>query len=123
METELHFNKLDQMTELAEQIKLLGDRTRLIMLALLKEREWCVCDFVEIFEISQPGISQHMRKLKSHKIVKEERRGQWVYYSLNIADKPHIQAVLDHMPGSEEILRMMNKTESDCCSPGNDSCC
>ncbi len=123
MDTELHFNKLDQMTELAEQIKLLGDRTRLIMLALLRDREWCVCDFVDLFHISQPGISQHMRKLKSHKIVKEERRGQWVYYSLNVADKPHIQAVLEHLPPTEEILRMLNKPEAGSCSTDTDRCC
>ncbi|GGJ27658.1 hypothetical protein GCM10008022_40730 [Paenibacillus hunanensis] len=109
MKMEVAASAMHHIEEVAEQMKLLGDKNRLMMLALLQEREWCVCEFVEIFDISQPGISQHMRKLKSHRIVKEERRGQWVYYSLNIEDKPHIQAVLRHLPAREELLSNFDK--------------
>ncbi|SMF84724.1 transcriptional regulator, ArsR family [Paenibacillus uliginis N3/975] len=100
---------MEQLKEIAEKLKLLGDKTRLTMLTLLKEREWCVCEFVEIFDMSQPAISQHLRKLKSQGIVNESKRGQWVYYSLNVEDKPYIKAVLDEMPTSQEILSSFNK--------------
>ncbi|MGN7765227.1 ArsR/SmtB family transcription factor [Paenibacillus sp. 22594] len=103
------------VTELADDLKLLGDRTRLLMLALLKEREWCVCEFVEIFDISQPAISQHLRRLRSKGIVKEQKRGQWVHYSLNIEDKPHIQAVLQLTPDTPAILAMLNRTPVTVC--------
>lgn len=95
--------------EVAEQLKLLADKTRLTMLALMKEREWCVCEFVDILEISQPGVSQHLRKLKAQGIVKEDKRGQWVYYSLNVEDKPYIQDVLKYMPDNKIILAALNK--------------
>ncbi|MEC0255221.1 HTH-type transcriptional repressor AseR [Paenibacillus sp. GM2FR] len=100
---------MEHMNEIAEKLKLLGDKTRLTMLTLLKEREWCVCEFVDIFDMSQPAISQHLRKLKSQGIVNEARRGQWVYYSLHVEDKPYIQAVLNEMPSSQEILSTFNK--------------
>ncbi|GIO97788.1 HTH-type transcriptional repressor AseR [Paenibacillus lautus] len=100
---------MEQMNEMAEKLKLLGDKTRLTMLTLLKEREWCVCEFVEIFDMSQPAISQHLRKLKSQGIVNEARRGQWVYYSLHVEDKPYLQAVLNEMPSSQEVLSSLNK--------------
>ncbi|MGM1047349.1 MAG: ArsR/SmtB family transcription factor [Bacillota bacterium] len=100
---------MEQLKEIAEKLKLLGDKTRLTMLTLLKEREWCVCEFVEIFDMSQPAISQHLRKLKSQGIVNESKRGQWVYYSLNVEDKPYIKVVLDEMPTSQEILSSFNK--------------
>lgn len=100
---------MEKLTNIADDLKLLGDKTRLAMLSLLKEREWCVCEFVDIFEISQPAISQHLRKLKSQGIVKESKRGQWVHYSLNIEAKPYIQAVLDQMPDSKTILSLLNK--------------
>lgn len=103
------------MSELADDLKLLGDRTRLLMLSLLKEREWCVCEFVEIFDISQPAISQHLRKLRSKGIVNEQKRGQWVHYSLNVEDKPHIQAVLRFTPDASTILAMLNKTQVTAC--------
>lgn len=100
---------MDTLLKIADDMKLLGDKTRLVMLSLLKEREWCVCEFVEIFDISQPGISQHLRKLKDQGLVREDKRGQWVYYSLSVNDKPYIQAVLDHMPDSRTILALLNK--------------
>lgn len=102
---------VEELSNIADNLKLLGDKTRLAMLSLLKEREWCVCEFVEIFDMSQPAISQHVRKLKAQGIVKENKRGQWVHYSLNIADKPYIQAVLDQMPDSKTILSRLNKTQ------------
>lgn len=106
---------MEQMNEMAEKLKLLGDKTRLTMLTLLKEREWCVCEFVEIFDMSQPAISQHLRKLKSQGIVSEARRGQWVYYSLHVEDKPYIQAVLNEMPSAQEILSSLNKSINCSC--------
>jgi len=70
--------------ETASQVfKLLGDKTRLTIVALLMKRELCVCELLEVFEMSQPSISQHLRKLKDAGLVKETRRGQWIYYSLN----------------------------------------
>ena len=102
---------MEQLTVIADDLKLLGDKTRLAMLSLLKEREWCVCEFVSIFDIAQPAISKHLRKLKSQGIVKESKRGQWVHYSLNVEDKPYIQAVLNQMPDSTTILSLLNKEQ------------
>ena len=102
---------MEALAEIADDLKLLGDKTRLAMLSLLKEREWCVCEFVAIFDMSQPAISQHLRKLKSQGIVKESKRGQWVHYSLNVDNKPHIQAVLEQMPDSKIILSLLNKEQ------------
>ncbi|OAB41762.1 ArsR/SmtB family transcription factor [Paenibacillus glacialis] len=102
---------MEELSNIADNLKLLGDKTRLAMLSLLKEREWCVCEFVEIFDISQPAISQHLKKLKAQGIVKENKRGQWVFYSLHIEDKAYIQAVLDQMPDSKTILSQLNKTQ------------
>lgn len=62
----------------ANILKLLGDKTRLTMIKIMAEHECCVCEFVDLFEMSQPAISQHLRKLKDSGIVNEARRGQWV---------------------------------------------
>jgi len=73
--------RLDAM---AEEFKVLGDKTRLRILSLLHGRELCVCDLTEVLEISQPGVSQHMRRLRQTGFVNERRGGQWTYYSLNM---------------------------------------
>ncbi|MCK6258626.1 metalloregulator ArsR/SmtB family transcription factor [Fictibacillus sp. KIGAM418] len=66
-------------------LKLLGDKTRLAMVKIMSENECCVCEFVDLFQMSQPAVSQHLRKLRDIGLVKERRNGQWIYYSLNAA--------------------------------------
>ncbi len=40
----------------------------------------CVCELVPLFEISQPTLSHHLRRLREAGIVGVERRGLWAYY-------------------------------------------
>ncbi|HEY0827474.1 MAG TPA: metalloregulator ArsR/SmtB family transcription factor [Bacilli bacterium] len=103
---------MDATQEMSEVYKLLGDKTRLTILALLRVQELCVCHLVDILDMSQPNISQHMRKLKSAGLVKETRKGQWIYYSLNIQDKPYVRLALEHVPSVKEKIEKYN---SHCC--------
>lgn len=98
---------------LAETLKLLSDKTRLTILALLKEKEMCVCDIVTILETTQPNVSQHLRKLKIGGLVNETRRAQWIYYSLNVDDKPYLHGILEALPSMKEQL---NKWSPGCCN-------
>ncbi|WP_053365390.1 ArsR/SmtB family transcription factor [Bacillus sp. FJAT-27245] len=90
-------------------LKLLGDRTRLTIMALLKMRELCVCELLEVFDMSQPAISQHLRKLKDAGLVIEERKGQWIYYSLNKNNiaSPLVETVLEFVPGQHEKMEQI----------------
>lgn len=97
---------IDQVSHV---LKLLGDKTRLTMMAILKQRECCVCEFLEVFDMSQPSISQHLRKLKDASLVKEERRGQWIYYSLNAQNNFYglIEDILKHIPEQDEKIKQI----------------
>lgn len=90
-------------------LKLLGDQTRLTMMKLLQSHECCVCEFVEIFKMSQPAISQHLRKLRDIELVKEERRGQWIFYSINEnhEDFPFIQNILGNLPVQDQFIAQL----------------
>ena len=59
-----------------------SDRTRLRMLLLLRQRELCVCDLVEILTIPQPKASRHLAYLRKSGLVVGYRNGVWMYYSL-----------------------------------------
>ncbi|MCU6707310.1 metalloregulator ArsR/SmtB family transcription factor [Paenibacillus sp. J5C_2022] len=100
---------MEQLHTVAEQLKLLGDKTRLTMMVMLKERALCVCDIADLLETSQPNASQHLRKLRAALLVNEDRRGQWIYYSLNVEDKPYIQAILDGLPSLKEKVDLIQK--------------
>ncbi len=90
----------------ASLLKLLGDPTRLTMMKLLKSHECCVCEFVAIFNMSQPAISQHLRKLRDIELVREERKGQWIFFSINEEheDYPFIRNILEHLPLQDDLV-------------------
>jgi ArsR family transcriptional regulator len=74
------------ITAYASLFKALGDETRLGILSFLlaKKDALCAChieDYVKA--LSQPTISHHMRLLREAGLVTAERKGTWVYYSVN----------------------------------------
>lgn len=87
-----------ELKKLADCLKALGDPTRLEMIALLKHRDCCVCEFIPVFNISQPAISKHLNRLKVAGLVTENRKGQWVFYSLNRKKLEEVGLGLSHLP-------------------------
>ncbi|MDL4843132.1 ArsR/SmtB family transcription factor [Aquibacillus rhizosphaerae] len=115
----LKTNEVMDVEKVAMTLKLLGDKTRLIMVKLLDSHDCCVCEFVEIFKTSQPSISQHLRKLRDVGLVKEERRGQWIFYSLNKDNSYYcfVQQVLGQLPSQDHKLKELEEqgTRITCC--------
>lgn len=72
--------------EIEEGVKLfkaLADETRLtIVRRLAEEGEVCACDLV-CCDLAQPTVSHHLKVLREAGLVKTEKRGLWVHYSLN----------------------------------------
>ncbi|WP_075980732.1 ArsR/SmtB family transcription factor [Bacillus massilinigeriensis] len=101
-----------ELNRIALGLKLLGDKTRLTIVSILQHRDCCVCEFQEIFDMSQPSISQHLRKLKDAGIVNETRKGQWVYYSLNQKSDLYglIIDILKHVPDQTERIIQIEKS-------------
>ena len=86
------------MKKLAVLIKALSDETRLRIVKLLEEREICVCEFMQVLEMSQPRISRHLAVLKNAGLVDDRREGKWVYYSLcNRSDSEEVKTILKTM--------------------------
>jgi ArsR family transcriptional regulator, arsenate/arsenite/antimonite-responsive transcriptional repressor len=99
------------VNEVTTVLKLLSDKTRLTIMAILNHKECCVCELVEIFQVSQPAISQHLRKLKSAGLVKETRKAQWIYYSMNKEHEMYslIEYILDQIPDHQEKLKELEE--------------
>ena len=62
--------------------KALGDPIRLELVDVLRKHagKVCVCELVPLFDISQPTLSHHLKKLREAGIVDSERQGLWAYY-------------------------------------------
>jgi ArsR family transcriptional regulator len=67
---------------MAEVAKALGDPIRLQLIDVLRKHagEVCVCELVPLFDVSQPTLSHHLKKLREAGVVDCERRGLWAYY-------------------------------------------
>jgi ArsR family transcriptional regulator len=84
---------------LANVFKALSDETRLRMLGLLLDRgELCVCDFVEVLEITQSKASRHLRHLVNAGLLDDRREAIWVYFRIADAPEPAQVAILELLP-------------------------
>lgn len=78
-----------------KQLKAVADANRLKILACLKKGEVCVCDFTDVLGISQPAVSQHLRKLKEADIIAERKVGTWKHYRIAENQTPLMQGILN----------------------------
>jgi ArsR family transcriptional regulator, arsenate/arsenite/antimonite-responsive transcriptional repressor len=79
----------------AMRLKALGHPVRLgIAMRLAAEPETCACDFAEVFGVSQPTISQHLRVLREAGLVTTRRRGTQICYSLDAGGVRAVRAAL-----------------------------
>ena len=65
--------------------KALGDPARIQLVDVLRKHagKVCVCELVPLFDITQPTLSHHLKKLREAGLVDSERRGLWAYYYVN----------------------------------------
>ena len=63
--------------------KALADPTRREILDRLKEKDLTAGEIADYFSISKPSISHHLTILKTAGLITQEKKGQFIYYSLN----------------------------------------
>lgn len=65
---------------LSRVFKALADDTRLRMLALLADKQLCVCQIGEALGMPQPSASKHLNKLRDAGIIECNKISQWCFY-------------------------------------------
>ena len=72
----------EQAEGMASIAKALGDPVRLQLVDVLRKHagKVCVCELVPLFDLSQPTVSHHLKKLRDAGVVGSERQGLWAYY-------------------------------------------
>ncbi len=71
------------MRDLIIVLKAVADKNRLRIIKMLENKKMCVCELAAVLEITQPSVSKHLSILNNAGILKDERNGQWIDYSLN----------------------------------------
>lgn len=88
----------EHIFDLAEFFKVFGDSTRIKIIYALLDSDLCVGDIAAITYSTPSAISHQLRILKQHKLVKYQKIGKEIYYSL---DDEHIREIL--MKGREHL--------------------
>ena len=70
------------LVSLVRFFSIFSDGTRLRILSALAISEMCVTDLSRVLEINQTTVSHQLRLLKNLGIVKSERQGKIIFYSL-----------------------------------------
>lgn len=68
---------------MSDVLAVLANKTRLKILKCLKGKEKSVTELVNICNLSQSALSQHLMKLRSVGLVKDKKEGRIIYYSLS----------------------------------------
>jgi ArsR family transcriptional regulator len=74
------------MRDVVKAAKALSDETRLRILNLLLIRECCVCEVMQVLNVSQTRASRNLNLLHDAGFLKVRREGLWAYYSIDRTD-------------------------------------
>ena len=84
----------DQIAELAEMFRMMGDQSRLGILLACMEATVYVGSIAQRLGLSPSLVSHHLRLLRASRILRAERRGKQVFYA---AVDEHIRRVVTDM--------------------------
>lgn len=71
------------MDELVKTARCLSDPTRVRVLHLLMQRECCVCEVMDVLDISQVNASRCCNALKEAGFLRMRKDGRWKHYSVD----------------------------------------
>lgn len=82
----------EELYDLADFFKVLGDSTRAKIMWALDESEMCVCDLAVLLNMTKSAISHQLRSLRQTNLVKYKREGKVIFYSLS---DDHVKAIFE----------------------------
>jgi ArsR family transcriptional regulator len=90
-------------------VRLLGALADPVRLSIVRQlsasEEVCACDFDACASVSQPTVSHHLRILREAGVVRGERRGTWIWYSLEPEAIDRLRAIAGGLvPGAPRPL-------------------
>ena len=74
--------QIQDVVKLQRLYKMFADKTRLKILRALSLEAMCVCDLAVLLNMTKSAVSHQLKSLRLAKLVKNERAGKVVYYSL-----------------------------------------
>ncbi len=96
------------MNQLTSIMHALSDENRIRLLYACLDQERCVCQFVELIELSNASISKNLATLRASGLLVSRKDGRWVHYSIPENPSPLVVDALAfvrlHAMTSSQIL-------------------
>jgi ArsR family transcriptional regulator len=104
--------------------KALSEESRLRILAVLMEREMCVCEIEICLNMTQSNASRHLTVLKNSGILECYKEAQWAYYKISESFKQENKELWEYLriqlkllkTYQEDIKESAKCKEKDICS-------
>ena len=81
--------------------RALSDENRVRIVAALNGRELCVCQIIELLQLSPSTVSKHLSILRNARLLNGRKEGRWMYYSLDRDPKrPMVVEAIDWVQAS-----------------------
>ncbi len=80
-------------------LKALSDPTRREILNILKEKTLSAGEISDKFDISFAAISRHLSVLKEADLIRDERDGKFIYYTINASVLEEIMLWIKDLKG------------------------
>lgn len=108
------------MKNTVEILKAIGDDTRLKMVRLLLQHNYCVGALARRLEITESAISQHLKVLREAGLLMGERRGHFMHYDV---DRQQLLSLATEFGKLAAIQREACKPEEEeCMQQKRDKC-
>ncbi|MDG1040264.1 MAG: metalloregulator ArsR/SmtB family transcription factor [Polaribacter sp.] len=100
----------DQQNKIALYSKVFGHPARVAILQYLFKINTCVCgDLVNVIQLAQPTISQHLKELRSLGLIKGNVEGTSVCYCINLEEWTQMKETMF------QFLNQDNTKKEGCC--------
>ena len=109
-------NMLEPIETLSEIYKALGDATRLRLLQLLSNQSIVFCEgrcdgqtflcvnaLADKLAMTQSAVSQHLRILRQAGLVRGERRGTFMHYTISSKGLEHYRKLATQIMGDQVV--------------------
>lgn len=88
---------MEDLLQGATILKAVADEKRLHIINLLKGGEKCACVLLEDLELSQSGLSYHMKILAESGLVTARQEGKWTHYTICEEGRQKLITLLDQL--------------------------
>ncbi len=79
----------------------LSDDSRIKIIELLRKQDLTAGDLHKHFDFSKPTLSHHLNILKNAGLINSEKRGQFIYYSLEMTVLDEILVFIKKIKGGK----------------------